>query len=345
MAWALHKVVCRNDRCTSSFISRVLPWLNLLPLKRLHLSAHKGIEGDAPFCRGDVNEIIGLKQLQILALQVTLPFLFLIAPAPMPIPFAQLTTSLKPPQGFRFIDKLPNGHPAASIPVTFHRSLHLPPLDLIRDTLRVLSLTGTSLSRMPVQIMRLHRLEILDLRDNKRLWILAPLEPFLALLPRLRLLDMRGTAPWRILETRPSQFKYSTASLIERVPWISTHPGLIEMIMGPGEASDGKSQVQVSVSLAAWTGSFTPPRWICDLSAICGPPGCGLSKSETEVQTMKRHLLSAKRYLETTRRPWHPVMDSVDDAKSVPEWRSTTAGGARHGPGPWMVLDDDIVGI
>ena len=82
-----------------------------------------------------------------------------------------------------------------------------------------------------VQIMRLDRLEILDLRDNKWMWILGPLQPFLAQLPRLRLLDMRGTTPW-VHESQPKKFKYSLASLIERVPWISDHPGLVEILMG-----------------------------------------------------------------------------------------------------------------
>ena len=75
--------------------------------------------------------------------------------------------------------------------------------------------------------------------------------------------------------------------------------------------------------------------------SAAGNEAWAIGPMASETQKMKRFLVSAKRSLET-RNPWRPTMDSAEDAQHVPDWRRPVCGG-RHGPGPWMILDDDTL--
>ena len=208
------------------------------------------------------------------------------------------------------------------------------------------------------------------------MWILGPLSPFLDLFPHLRLLDLRGVRPWRHAP-EPQTYLYSRQSLLERIPWMSSTSGLCDVIYGSEEESDQECDSPALVEAGAGgallhsAAQGSSPSLLGHQSAasydhraensggglqanesVHGTTSQGRRPNASEIK-MRAFLAEAKLLLEG-RPKWQPPSVSSASASGwcaadawgreesqIPDWRRPSAGGVRHGTGPWLLLDTE----
>ncbi|GAX76192.1 hypothetical protein CEUSTIGMA_g3636.t1 [Chlamydomonas eustigma] len=349
-AWS--SLSCLTDLELSMPFNRlVLPgWCHILPLRRLHLSTlyiPSGVAGGAfpeffEHSRGDLHVTSKLTNLEVLSLQ-----------------------------GYRISERLGiDLLPVGGGPRLYLSRLYLPSLSALAPQLKVVSLTGCGFTRLPLHIFQLKNLEILDLSGNTSVWILGPMAPFLDLFPCLRLLDLRGVAPWRNGVRTPggANFPYAAEELQQLIGL--KDPRLLQLLLGPVDPR-GSSLLENHVTCneregagAGWqkgrqeddlllsqTYSFDKvlesekeSKTSADsFNSYCASPSSQEWHSNTHSpkEQMIEHMTEGKRYLES-RPPWRPgvrgslsIQHNIED---LPDWRCPSAGD-RHGPGPWMLMD------